>query len=164
MQKFIPDYYYQSISEIPISILKEKGISAVICDLDNTLDSHRTFTPSETALAFLTELKQQNFEVCIISNGKQPRVDRYLAKLSLPYIAEAGKPLKKSYRNALKILKRKPKDVAFIGDQIFTDVWGANRMGLTTILVEPIESIENAFFYFKRPLEKLIKKRINKER
>ena len=164
MQKLIPDYYYHDISEIPISMLKEKGISAVICDLDNTLDSHKTPTPSEAALAFLTELKNQNFSVCIISNGKQPRVDRYLAKLSLPYIAEAGKPLKKSYLNALKTLKCKPKDAAFIGDQIFTDVWGANRMGLTTILVEPIDSIENAFFYFKRPLEKLIKRRIQKER
>lgn len=164
MKKFIPDYYYHDISEIPISMLKENGITAVICDLDNTLDSHKTPTPSETALAFLAELKQQNLDVCIISNGKQPRVDRYLSKLSLPYIAEAGKPLKKSYLSALKLLKCKPKDVAFVGDQIFTDVWGANRMGLTTILVEPIDSIENAFFYLKRPLEKLIKERIKKER
>ncbi len=164
MRNLIPDFYYRDISEIPISMLKEKGITAVICDLDNTLDSHKTPTPSEQALTFLTELKQQNFDVCIISNGKQPRVDRYLAKLSLPYIAEAGKPLKKSYLNALKMLKCKPKDAAFIGDQIFTDTWGANRMGLTTILVEPIESIENAFFYPKRLLEKFVKTRIPKER
>ncbi len=162
MSKLKPDYYYDDISEIPLSMLKEKGIRAVICDLDNTLDCHETPTPSEKALQFLNDLRAGGFEVCIISNGKQPRVDRYVQGLGLPYIARAGKPSKKSYLKALKAVKCKPKAAAFVGDQIFTDTWGANRLGITTILVEPIKSIENPFFYPKRFLEKFLKANLKK--
>ena len=162
MSHFIPDFYYSTIADIPISKLKEEGILAVICDLDNTLDSHETPEPSERALAFLDKLKEEGLSVCIISNGKHERVQRYLAKYPLPAIAKAGKPLKKSYRKALSSLNLSAESVAFVGDQIFTDTWGANRMGLTTILVEPIESIENPFFYPKRWLEAIIKQRIAK--
>lgn len=162
MRTLKPDYFCNDISEISLSFLKEKGIGAVICDLDNTLDCHETPTPSEKALAFLSDLKQQNFDVCIISNGKQQRVDRYVQGLDIPYIAKAGKPLKRSYVKALKMIKYKPKTVAFIGDQIFTDVWGANRLGMTTILVEPIKSIENPFFYPKRFMEKVLKANLKK--
>ncbi|MBQ7792673.1 MAG: YqeG family HAD IIIA-type phosphatase [Clostridia bacterium] len=163
MRLFTPDLYYNRISDIPISILKDRGIRAIICDLDNTLDCHETPTPSDTALAFLSDLKQAGFDVCIISNGKQPRVDRYVQGLSIPYIAKAGKPAKRSYTKALKAVKCKPKAAAFIGDQIFTDIWGANRVGLTSILVEPIKSIENPFFYPKRLLEKFVKANLTKE-
>lgn len=143
-------------------MLKEQGIRAVICDLDNTLDCHETPTPSEKALAFLKKLHSLGFEVCIISNGKQSRVDRYVQGLGIPYIAKAGKPAKKSYRKALKTIKCKPDATAFVGDQIFTDTWGANRLGITTILVEPIKSIENPFFYPKRFLEKMLKANLKK--
>lgn len=163
MNHFVPDYYCRDISKVPLLDLKKSGIRAMICDLDNTLDSHETPVPSESALAFLGELRSLGFSVCIISNGKHARVARYLKDLSLPYIAKAGKPKKKSYQKALKILKCKPEHAAFVGDQIFTDTWGANRMGLTTVLVEPIESIENPFFYPKRALEKIVKARITKE-
>ncbi len=159
----MPDLYYQNISKIPLSDLKNRGICAIICDLDNTLDSHQTKTPSKSALAFLDAAKEEGFSLCIISNGKHERVAHYLKDLSLPYIAKAGKPLKKSYQKALDILKINPAQVAFIGDQIFTDTWGANRVGLTTVLVEPIESIENPFFYPKRALEKFIKRNLKKE-
>ncbi len=163
MFKIKPDYYYNDISKIPLQMLKESGIRAVICDLDNTLDCHETPVPSEKALAFLNELKRLDFDVCVISNGKQPRVDRYVQGLDIPYIAKAGKPCKKSYMKALKAVKCKPKAAAFIGDQIFTDTWGANRVGLTSILVEPIKSIENPFFYPKRLLEKIVKRNLEKE-
>ena len=158
-----PDYYYNTISDIPLSLLKEAGIRAVICDLDNTLDCHETPVPSEKALDFLNTLKNMGFDVCIISNGKQARVDRYVQGLGIPAIAKAGKPAKRSYMKALKTIKCKPGAAAFVGDQIFTDVWGAKRLGITTILVEPIKSIENPFFYPKRFLEKLIKANLEKE-
>lgn len=160
---FIPDFYVKNITEIDLDVFKTKDITAVILDLDNTLDSHTTATPSDRALSFLETLKQNGFSVCIISNGKQERVEKYLKNLSIPYIAKAGKPLKKSYQKALDILNTTPVQTAFVGDQIFTDVWGANRMGLTTILTEPIEQFENAFFYIKRAFERTVKSRIPKE-
>lgn len=162
-KSLIPDYYYENVQSINLEILKNKGIKHIICDLDNTLDSHNQKTPSKEALEFLEKIKQFEFEVCIISNGKHERVTKYLENYPLKFIAKAGKPLKKSYLKAMTEIGASPSDTAFIGDQIFTDVLGANRMKLTTILVNPIESIENAFFYIKRPLEKIVKSKIVKE-
>lgn len=159
----IPDYYYDNVSCVDLEVLKSKGIKSIICDLDNTLDSHNQKTPSDTALAFLEKLKNNGFLICIISNGKHERVKRYLENYPLHYIAKAGKPLKKSFISAMKEIGADAKKTAFIGDQIFTDVLGANRVGLTTILVNPIEAIENSFFYLKRALEKAVKSKITKE-
>lgn len=158
-----PDFVVKCISDIDLKALKARGITAIILDLDNTLDSHNTKMPSPCALAFLDKLKILGFSFCIISNGKQQRVETYLQNLSVPFVANAGKPLKKSYKKALKILNTPPHCTAFIGDQIFTDVWGANRMGLLTVLTEPIEQFENSFFYIKRFLEHFLKLNIPKE-
>ena len=162
-RSLIPDYYYENVQNINLEILKSKGIKYIICDLDNTLDSHNQKIPSQKALDFLENLKQCGFQVCIISNGTLARVTKYLENYPLKFIAKAGKPLKKSYQKAMSEIGATPEITAFIGDQIFTDVLGANRMNLTTILVNPIESIENAFFYIKRPLEKIVKSKITKE-
>lgn len=162
-KKLIPNFYYENISNIDVQKLKDLNIKYVICDLDNTLDSHNVSKPSESALLFLNTLKNSGFTVCIISNGKHERVRKYLADYPLEYIAKAGKPLKKSYLAAMAKIGATPSDTVFIGDQIFTDVLGANLVGLTTILVTPIESIENSFFYIKRALEKIVKSKITKE-
>ncbi len=162
-KKLIPDFYYDNISCINLDVLKEQGIKYIICDVDNTLDSHNVPTPSETALTFLEKLKAYGFTVCIISNGKHERVKKYLADYPLEYIAKAGKPLKKSYLKAMAKIDADAPSTAFIGDQIFTDVLGANNVGLTTILVTPIEQYENSFFYLKRALEKFVISKITKE-
>lgn len=162
-KKFIPDFYYENISCINLDVLKKKGIKFVICDVDNTLDSHNVPRPSETAVAFLKKLEDYGFTVCIISNGKHERVKEYLSDYNLEYIAKAGKPLKKSYIKAMKKIGADANSCAFIGDQIFTDILGANNVGLTTILVTPIERYENAFFYLKRALEKIVISKITKE-
>lgn len=159
----VPEIYVKSVADIDLEALKNRGITAIILDLDNTLDSHRTKTPSPQALAFLDKLKSYGFSFCIISNGKQERVEAYLKDLPIPFVAKAGKPLKKSYKKALSILGTVPQSTAFVGDQIFTDVWGANRMGLLTVLTEPIEQYENSFFYIKRFLEHFLKSKITKE-
>ncbi len=162
-KKFKPDFYYENISCINLDILKGKGIKYVICDVDNTLDSHNVPHPSATAVAFLKKLEDYGFTVCIISNGKHERVKEYLKGYSLEYIAKAGKPLKKSYIKAMNKIGADAPHTAFIGDQIFTDILGANIMGLTSILVTPIEQYENAFFYLKRALEKIVISKITKE-
>lgn len=163
LKMLMPDFFVKRIADIDLEALKARGITAVILDLDNTLDSHKTKTPSPCALAFLDKLKQMGFSFCIISNGKLGRVETYLQNLSIPFVANAGKPLKKSYKKALNILNTPSHCTAFIGDQIFTDVWGANRMGLLTVLTEPIEQYENSFFYIKRFLERFLKLNIPKE-
>lgn len=163
LKNLIPDIYVNSISDIDLNKLKAMGITSVISDLDNTLDSHETKVPSSSSLAFLNSLKDNGFKVCIISNGKKARVRKYLEGFDIPYIAEAGKPLKRSYLSALSAIGSKASETVFIGDQIFTDTWGANKAHLTTVLVEPIKQFENSFFYIKRALERFVKARITKE-
>ena len=163
LKKLIPDFYYDNVLCIDLEKLKSMGIEYVICDLDNTLDSHNQETPSHNALLFLEKLKSYGFTVCVISNGRHERVNKYLENHPIKAIAKAGKPLKKSYLKAMDEIGAKSEKTAFIGDQIFTDVLGANRVGLTTVLVSPIEAYENSFFYIKRALEKIIKSKIVKE-
>lgn len=163
LKNFVPDFCVKTIADIDLKRLRDAGMTAMVLDLDNTLDSHNTITPSPQALHFLDSVLSENFLVCVISNGKHARVSTYLHNLSIPFVANAGKPLKKSYYKALDILNVAPERTVFVGDQIFTDVWGANRVGLTTILTEPIEQFENAFFYIKRGLEKIVKRKIAKE-
>lgn len=163
LKQLVPDFFVNSISEFKAEKLKEIGINAIILDLDNTLDSHKTKKPSAKSLNFLNSLKARGFSICVISNGKYARVEAYLAKLDIPFVADADKPTKKSYRKALEILHAVPENTAFVGDQIFTDIWGANRCGLTTVLTEPIERFENPLFYLKRALEWFVKAKIPKE-
>lgn len=156
----IPDKKTDNIYSLDLQTLASLGIRGIIFDIDNTLESHRVPEPSEKAAAFLAHVKDAGFSLCLISNGKEERVERFNRRLSLPAIARAGKPRKKNLRRALSLLNTSASETALVGDQIFTDVCGGNRMGFYTVLVTPIEEIENSFFYIKRFLERRIQKKI----
>jgi len=157
LKAFMPDLAEDSIHSLDLNVLWQKGIRGIILDIDNTLESHRVLKPSSETLAFLKNLKDTGFKVCLISNGKEDRVRLFNEDLGYFAMAKAGKPKKKGYRLAQKEMGLSNNQVAMIGDQIFTDVFGAKRCGFFSILVEPIESIENGFFYIKRFFEKNIR-------
>ena len=159
-RQLIPDKKIKDISQLDIQRLWQKGIRGILFDIDNTLESHRIPEPSPKISVFLQNVQEAGFKICLISNGKQERVQQFNRNLKLPAIAKAGKPLKKSFRAAMRLMGTKPSETAFVGDQIFTDVFGGNRTGMTTILVEPIEPIENAFFYVKRFFKRFVMKQI----
>lgn len=159
-KRLLPDKTADSIFSLDLQALSSRGIRGIIFDIDNTLESHRVPEPSARVCTFLDRVQNAGFRVCLISNGKKNRVERFNSRLHLPAIARAGKPLKKNLRRALTFLNTSPEETALVGDQIFTDVYGGNRMGFYTILVNPIEQIENKFFYIKRFLERMIRKKI----
>ncbi len=151
-----PKAYFTSVKDITIEFLKENNIKALILDVDNTiLDFDRNILKG--ADKWCEDLKKQGIKFCILSNSnKYDKVKKAADILNLPYFCLATKPLKRGFKKALKELQVKKENVAAVGDQIFTDVLGANRFKIYSILVKPIGEKDILTTRLKRPLEKFI--------
>ena len=158
--RFIPKRTLDSVRSLDLDELCRMGIRGIIFDIDNTLESHRTPLPGKETNDLIARAREAGLTVCLISNGKRERVARFNEPLRLPAVGKAQKPRKKNLRRAMRLLGTTPAETALVGDQLFTDIYGGNRMGFYTVLVEPIEQIENKFFYIKRFFERQILKKI----
>lgn len=155
LKSFYPDYAVSSAYEIPYEVLYERGIRALIFDIDNTLTEHGK-PATERTIALMERLKQIGFRVCLLSNNKEARVKMFNEKIQVNYIYKAGKPGRSGYERAMELLGSNKDTTVFVGDQLFTDVWGAKRVGIETWLVEPIDKQEEIQIVLKRYLEKPI--------
>ncbi len=113
---------------------------------------------------WLRELERAGFEICIVSNNWKSQVGAVAKKLNMPLVARAGKPRGKAFREGMKVLETNQSQTAVVGDQLFTDVLGGNRLGLITILVVPVGTKEMLHTRFLRYLERLIIKRIQERK
>ncbi|MCF8002236.1 MAG: YqeG family HAD IIIA-type phosphatase [Halanaerobiales bacterium] len=156
LQKLNPDAYYKSIFTINIENLKESDIKGIIVDIDNTIVPWNDKKISDEVFNWFKNLIKEGFRLCLISNGMTKRVEYFSNQLDIPAIGTAVKPRKKAFRKALKILGLKKEKVAVIGDQIFTDVLGGNRMGFMTILVDPLNKDEFITTKIMRFIEKIV--------
>lgn len=156
MKKLFPDLYVNSISEITASMLREKGMEAVVLDIDNTLVPHNDPEPTKEVMDFLSDMKKSGIKVCVVSNNRYARVEPFCKRIGVEYFVHGAlKPRKYGYVQAARILKSDCGRTAAVGDQIFTDIWGGNRAGCFTILVEPLDkNSENILIKFKRIFEK----------
>lgn len=152
-RKWLPDYFYKDIYTIEYEALWKKGYRGLIFDLDNTICSYSTAKPTIKIMRFIASLQEMGFQVFIVSNNSRQRVEKFNEDLHLPIMARAQKPLTGAILRAIKRMGLKKSQVAVVGDQIYTDVWGGNRAGITTVLVEPVENRESLFFRIKRALE-----------
>lgn len=156
---FYPKGYFNKVSEISLEYLKENNIKGLILDVDNTLINYYKNISKDT-INWANNLKQNGIKMCILSNSnKKEKVKEVATKLSLEYTYFGMKPLKRGFKKAKKILGLENSEIAAIGDQIFTDVIGANRMKIFSILVEPIEEKDIFVTLIKRPIENYIKKK-----
>lgn len=154
-----PKIYLKNVQEITYEMLKENGILGVILDVDNTLIDYYRNMP-EGVLEWCTNLKQKGIKFCIASNSnKKEKVEMVAKKLDIPYVYFAKKPLKKGLITASRKMEIESNKVAVVGDQIFTDILGANRVGMFSILVEPIEEKDILITLIKRPIENRIKRK-----
>lgn len=160
---FYPRKYYNSIFEIDLGELKQKGITGIIVDLDNTLIAWNENEAPEKLRQWLKKVAEMGFRVCIASNNRFARATAIAVELQLPLIARAWKPRQKAFKRGMAILKTQRAETAVIGDQIFTDVLGGNRMGLYTILVVPISQKELPTTKLLRRVERLILRRVKRE-
>lgn len=154
-KRFYPSEMKDSTYSIDFDALYKKGFRNVIFDIDNTLVRHGA-PQTEQSLAFLKGLMEKGFGVLFLSNNKEPRVKSFNDPLGAKYIYKAGKPGVKGYLEAVDMLGGTVDNTLFVGDQLFTDVWGANRVGMHTILVKPIDKHEEIQIVLKRILEKPI--------
>lgn len=134
-----PDEYLDTIQNIDFEELKNKGIIGLLLDIDDTILPRREKVLSPMIYHFFEELKDQGFNILLLSNNFNPkRVQKIAQELQLPYLATVYKPLSFGYKKAMTILNLKTAQIAAIGDQLFMDILGGNLMGMRTILVKPI--------------------------
>ena len=157
--KLKPELYYQDIFAIDLIALDREGIKGLICDIDNTIMPWSEDTIIKEVLDWFDEIKEQGFSICLVSNGKDKRVKKLSQDLSIPAVGLAAKPSKRAFKKAQKILKLKREEIAVIGDQLFTDIFGGNRMGFKTILVDPMSSKEFFTTMLIRKIERFVYKR-----
>lgn len=155
LRTFYPDREADSAYEIDFEGLYEKGYRGVIFDIDNTLVPHGA-PATEEAKAFFERLRQTGYETMLLSNNKEPRVKDFADAVGSSYIFKAGKPSKAGYERAMEQIGTTKENTLFVGDQLFTDVWGAKRTGIFSFLVKPIHPKEEIQIVLKRRLEWIV--------
>ena len=155
MNIFAPNYYVQSFKTLNIQKLHEMGIQLLLCDIDNTLVEHGK-EATEQAKRLFSRLKKIGYECCLISNNKKKRVHSFNEKIGVHTVFNAHKPAKKGYFYAMELMNTRPENTIFVGDQLFTDIFGAKRIGLKNFLVKPINEKEEIQIVLKRKLEKIV--------
>ena len=154
-EKFFPDEYVVSTYAIPFEKLYEQGYRGVIFDIDNTLVPHGA-PADDRAKKLFRRLADIGFASCLISNNQEARVKMFNRDIGTNYIYHAHKPSTKNYIRAMEIMGTDRTNTVFVGDQLFTDVWGAKRAGIHNILVKPIHPKEEIQIVLKRYLEKIV--------
>lgn len=166
-ENLYPDEYLESTYDIDFEAYYEAGFRGVIFDIDNTLVPHGA-PADERSTELFERLRRIGYKSIMLSNNKEPRVKMFCDKVKEPYIYKAGKPGIKNYHKAMELLGTDCSNTLFVGDQLFTDVWGANRSKIKSILVQPIHPKEEIQIVLKRYLEKIVlffyKKEIAKQR
>lgn len=153
MEAIYPREYKASVKGIDFERLYKKGYRGVLFDVDNTLVPFDEMDASEELIAFVTGLQTIGFKVGLVSNNTRSRVQALNRKLNLEIMPNAMKPLTYKLRRILKTMGLTPRNSVFVGDQLFTDVWVGNSMGLYTVLVKPIQKKEQLITRVKRGIE-----------
>ena len=163
LERFFPDEYVDSAYGIPFEELYRKGYRGIIFDVDNTLVPHGA--PADArSIGLFERLRAMGFSTCILSNNKEPRVAPFAGQVKSPSLYKGGKPSVKGYERAMEVMGTGRENTLFIGDQLFTDVWGARRTGLYSILTKPMDPHEEIQIVFKRYLEAVVLRAYKKQR
>ena len=156
--RLCPDYVASSIYDVELDKLRDSGISALILDIDNTLAMPGAQKPDRGAIHWIDSAREAGFDICILSNARRQRVASFASGFGIYAIAGAGKPARTGFVKALRLLNRTAEQVCVIGDQIFTDVYGARRLGILAIYTKPITKREVISILLKRIAEAAVLK------
>ncbi len=163
LHTFYPDEYMDSAYVIDYEGLYRQGCRGIIFDIDNTLVPHGA-PADERSIALFRRLKKIGYDCVLLSNNKEPRVKMFNDSVNVRYIFKAGKPGTANYRRAMEMMGTDEKNTFFVGDQLFTDVWGAKRAGIRSFLVKPMDPREEIQIVLKRYLERIVLHFYEKER
>lgn len=153
---FVPDMYQKSIYTIDYNKLKTSGIKCIIFDLDNTISPTTLSKPTKKLKVFFTKLKHMGFKCIILSNSGKKRVEPFKNELAVDAGASSKKPRKDKYLKIMENYKFSPSEIAAVGDQLLTDIYGANKLGLTSVLVNQMGAKDFFNSTFNRMMEKII--------
>jgi len=157
LRMFLPRLRVDSVYEIDLEALSSAGIRGIIADLDNTLVGARDTGAPPKLKEWLATVRGKGFSIVVVSNNRRERVMRVAESVGAAFIPSAKKPLRGAFRKALDLMGLSPEQTAVVGDQLLTDVFGANRMGMHPILVTPIApQDENPFTRLNRKIERFI--------
>lgn len=162
MEKLIPDLIVESVLAVDREALKQRKITGLLVDIDNTLVPWGSWDLSEDFITWIEQVKAEGFKLCIVSNALEDRAQHFAQMLDIPAIGRAIKPTKRAFARGLQALGLAPHEVAVIGDQLFTDIFGGNRLELYTILVNPLSREELGSTRFMRKLEQRVLKKMVK--
>ena len=154
---FYPDYIAGSTYRIDFKRFREEGIRGLIFDIDNTLVGHGA-PADRRVIALFKELHSLGIKTVLLSNNKERRVKSFAEEVDSLYIYKANKPSTKGYIKAMELMGTDRSNTLFVGDQLFTDVWGAKRSGIKTVLVGQLYKQEEIQIVLKRILEKPVLK------
>lgn len=155
LEIFYPDHEAEDAYGISYENIYNRGFRGVIFDIDNTLVPHGA--PADKKAAELFErLRKIGYQTVLLSNNKEPRVKSFAQDVGSGYIFKAGKPGRTGYEKAMERMGTRPENTIFVGDQLFTDIWGAKRAGIATYLVKPIHPKEEIQIVLKRRLEWIV--------
>jgi len=157
IKTFYPDRWVTSAFSIDYQAMYENGYRGVIFDIDNTLTMHGSPATAQCRQLF-EQLRLLGMKTCLISNNKENRVKPFAHSVQSPYICNGKKPSRLNYLKGMKMMKTKREHTFFVGDQLFTDIWGAKRAGIYAILVDPIDKKEELQIVLKRYLERPVLK------
>ena len=138
LNKLYPDTYLDSIDDIDFEMYYKKGIRGIVSDIDNTLVPHGA-PADEHIIKVFEKIHGMGIDTCLISNNRKLRVEPFAKAVNSKFIYDAHKPSRESYKKAMELMNTDKESTLFIGDQIFTDIWGGNRAGVLTLLVHPIQ-------------------------
>lgn len=155
LQRFYPDNEADSAYGIEYEKLYQKGYRGIIFDIDNTLVPHGA-PADERAEELFARLHRIGYKTLLLSNNKEHRVKSFCDRVDSQYIFKAGKPGRAGYERAMRLMDTAPQSTLFVGDQLFTDVWGAKKVGIVTYLVKPIHPKEEIQIVLKRKLERIV--------
>ncbi|MCL2841258.1 MAG: YqeG family HAD IIIA-type phosphatase [Defluviitaleaceae bacterium] len=159
-----PDYYYDSVFQIPYDELKKKKIRGLIFDIDNTLTPFDQKLPPAKVVALLKRLEDMGFKICLLTNNTTNRLNGFNEHLRLPGIANALKPLTRGVYQAMEKMRVKSANTVIIGDQLLSDIWAGKNAGITTIMVKPITQRDFWFVHIKRMIERVLLRKFFAER
>lgn len=159
---FKADFAFWRVTEITPEFLIKNNIRGLLLDLDNTLTTHDNPVPGEGVTEWLDSMRSAGIKMVIVSNNHPPRVKPFADMLGLDFVCEGKKPLANGFNRAQKRMGIPFSQLAVVGDQIFTDMLGANLKRVRGIFVYPIEHEKTKFFKLKRWAEKPFLPKITK--
>jgi len=160
MALFLPTIAVNKVTDITPALVRAIKADSILLDVDNTLAFPGSQQPLEGTVEWAGAMKKSGIKIIIMSNNFKKRVQPFVAKYDLPFMSFSLKPLPFAYFRAMRKLKAKRKDVVVVGDQIFTDIIGANFSFMKSILLMPAEKETSFSFRIKRKCENRIRKRI----